>query len=75
MSLYSESRSKDKIKDLHQGSHLYHLADSIAELCHDRKNWYIGREAWRMYNRMCKCYYVIVFESLDLTVSKKVDIT
>ena len=46
-----------------------HLADSIAELCQSRVNWYICRECGPMNDcRGGECKPVIVFETLNLSV-------
>ena len=53
-----------------------HLADSIAKLSQDRKNWYIGRECVPVDNIPGgKCEPVIVFECMDLSIGQRVNMS
>ena len=53
-----------------------HLADSIAKLSQDRKNWYIGREGVQVDDSPGgKCEPVIDFEFLDLSVGQILNVS
>ena len=68
----------DKIKNRgwHLGRHVDHLADSTAKLCRGGNGRYVGREGVPLNNIPEEEYEpVIVFESLDLCVGQRVDIS
>ena len=61
---------------MYLGRHMDHLVDSIAKLSQVRKNWYIGRGGVPVDNSpLGKCEPVIVFESMDLSVGQRVNVS
>ena len=61
---------------LNLGRHMDHLEHSHAKLCQGGTGWYVGRESISMDNSPGEeCEPVIVFESLDLSVGLRVDVS
>ena len=67
---------KDKFRGRYLGRHMNHLTDSIAKLSQGRENWYIGRQGIPVDDSSGgKCEPVIVFECMDLSIGKRVNVS